>query len=132
VVLNNRFSLLECIVRDLSDTGAQIAFAHPVNLPSEVELEVPKRSLSIRAKVIWSNGKTHGLMFLRGAHEQAHDGSPASSTEPEPLNTNSLPDVDADASNPSIQDILEEARTRIAHIAGVSAETVRLRLEIDY
>jgi hypothetical protein len=132
VVLNNRFSLLECIVRDLSDTGAQIAFAHPVTLPSEVELEVPKRSLSIRARVMWSNGKTHGLMFHGDAHEQAHDGSPAPSAEPEPLNTNSLQDVDAGGSSPSIQDILEEARTRIAHIAGVSAETVRLRLEIDY
>jgi hypothetical protein len=29
VVFNNRFSLLDCTVRDLSETGAQIAFAHP-------------------------------------------------------------------------------------------------------
>jgi hypothetical protein len=132
VVLNNRFSLLECIVRDLSDTGAQIAFAHPVTLPSEIELEVPKRSLSIRAEVMWSNGTTHGLMFLNGAHEPAHHGSLALATEPEPLTTNSLQDSGADGSSPTIQDVLEEARTRIARIAGVSAETVRLRLEIDY
>jgi hypothetical protein len=132
VVLNNRFSLLECIVRDLSNTGAQIAFAHPVTLPSEVELEIPKRRLSVRAKVMWSDGKSHGLMFLGGAQERAHQGSPAPSAEPEHVNTSSLQEVDADGSSPSIQAVLEEARTRIAHIAGVSAETVRLRLEIDF
>jgi hypothetical protein len=132
VVLNNRFSLLECIVRDLSDTGAQIAFAHPVTLPSEIELEVPKRGLSIRARVMWSNGTTHGLMFRHDAHEPAHHGSLALTTEPEPLTTNSLQGGGADGSSPTIQDVLEEARTRIARIAGVSAETVRLRLEIDY
>ena len=41
VVLNNRFSLLDCVVRDLSETGARVAFAHPVALPSDVELENP-------------------------------------------------------------------------------------------
>jgi hypothetical protein len=80
---------------------------------------------------MWSNGTTHGHIFLRGAHEPAHDGSPAPSAEPEPLTTNSLQDVDADGSSPSIQDVLEDARIRIAHIAGVSADTVRLKLEID-
>jgi hypothetical protein len=75
VVLNNRFSLLDCIVRDLSETGAQVAFAHPVTLPSEVELEVPTKRLSTRARVMWSNGKTHGLMFLGVVDEQANSGS---------------------------------------------------------
>jgi hypothetical protein len=60
VVFNNRFSLIECTVRDLSDTGAQIAFAHPVTLPPEVELEIPRKELSTRARVMWSDGKTHG------------------------------------------------------------------------
>jgi hypothetical protein len=132
VVLNNRFSLLDCIVRDLSETGAQVAFAHPVTLPSEVELEVPTKRLSTRARVMWSNGKTHGLMFLGVVDEQANSGSLAQSVEQDALNTTSSQEVDADEGSVTIQAALEEARIRIARIAGVPAETVRLKLEIKY
>ena len=61
VVFNNRFSLIECTVRDLSETGAQITFSHPVSLPPELELEIPKKGLSTRAKVMWSRGYTMDL-----------------------------------------------------------------------
>jgi len=130
VVLNNRFSLLECTVRDLSETGAQIAFAHPVTLPSEVELEIPTKRLSTPAKVMWSNGKTHGLMFLGAAHEQSPSATSAPSVMA--LSTSSPQEPDDDGDSVKIQDVLEEARARIARIAGVAAETVRLKLEIDY
>jgi hypothetical protein len=132
VILNNRFSVLDCIVRDLSETGAQVAFAHPVTLPSEVELEVPTKRLSTRARVMWSNGKTHGLMFLGVADEKANTVPLASSVEHETLNANSPQEVDADQASLTIQAALEEARIRIARIAGVPTETVRLKLEIDY
>lgn len=130
VVFNNRFSLLECTVRDLSETGAQIAFAHPVTLPSEVELEIPTKRLSTRARVMWSNGKTHGLMFLGAVHEQAPSASSTPSVTA--LRTSSPQEPDPDPDSVKIRDALEEARLRIARIAGVPAETVRLKLEIDY
>ena len=132
VILNNRFSLLDCIVRDLSETGAQVAFPHPVTLPSEVELEVPTKRLSTRARVMWSHGKAHGLMFLGVAGEQANSGAPAPSVESEALNEIPSQEVGAREGSLTIQAALEEARIRIAHIAGVSVETVRLKLEIDY
>ena len=132
VVFNNRFSLLDCIVRDLSETGAQVAFAHPVTLPSEIELEIPTRGLSALARVMWSNGKNHGLMFLGASDEQGNSGSSSHRVVPEPLHTNPVQEVGADGDGLTIQDALEEARVRIARIAGVPAETVRLKLEIDY
>jgi hypothetical protein len=48
------------------------------------------------------------------------------------LNTTSSQEVDADEGSVTIQAALEEARIRIARIAGVPAETVRLKLEIKY
>ena len=131
VVFNNRFSLIECVVRDISDTGAQISFSHPVELPPELELEIPKKGLSTQAKVMWSDGKNHGLMFIGGALEATHDSSPAL---PESDTPGRSSPQEASISTPPdrIQDVLEEARRRIAQLAGVPADTVRLKLEIDY
>jgi hypothetical protein len=121
VVFNNRFSLIECTVRDLSDTGAQITFSHPVSLPSELELEIPKKGLSTRAKVMWSNGIHHGLMFLEAAQDEAPDSSPSPYETMAP-DKHSPQEDEVDGPALTIQDVLEEARSRIAHIAGVPAE----------
>jgi hypothetical protein len=132
VVFNDRFSLIECIVRDLSETGAQIAFSHPITLPSELELEIPKKQLSTRARVMWSNGKVHGLLFTGKVQEKASSNSPIELGELE-TRDNSLPQqVDASGSTPRIHEVLAEARNRIAQIAGVPVETVRLKLEVDF
>jgi hypothetical protein len=64
VVFNNRFSTIECTVKDLSGTGAQIAFEHPTEIPRQVELEIPSRGLAVRCEVRWSRDKRHGLQFL--------------------------------------------------------------------
>ena len=131
VVFNNRFSLIECIVRDLSDTGARITFSHPVSLPSELELEIPKKGLATPAKVMWSNGIHHGLMFLEAAQDEAPNSSPAP-YETIAQEKHSPQEDEIDGPALMIQDVLEEARRRIAHIAGVPAEMVRLKLEINF
>ncbi|MBM6584263.1 PilZ domain-containing protein [Microvirga sp. BT689] len=132
VVFNNRFSLIECTVRDLSETGAQITFSHPVSLPSELELEIPKKGLSTRAKVMWSRGIHHGIMFLEATQDEARDDSPAAFAETMAPDKSSPQEGEIDGPAPTIQDVLEEARRRIAHIAGVPVETVRLKLEIEF
>jgi PilZ domain len=132
VVFNDRFSLIECIVRDLSEIGAQIAFSHPITLPSELELEIPRKQLSTRARVMWSNGKVHGLLFLGATQGEVPSNSPVALDESEPKD-NSLPqEVNASSSTLRIHEVLTEARSQIAKIAGVPVETVRLKLEIDF
>jgi hypothetical protein len=132
VVFNDRFSLIECIVRDLSETGAQIAFSHPITLPSELELEIPRKQLSTRARVMWSNGKVHGLLFLGATQAEVPSNSPVALDGIE-AQDNSLPqEVNASSSTLRIHEVLAEARSQIAEIAGVPVETVRLKLEIDF
>jgi hypothetical protein len=132
VVFNDRFSLIECIVRDLSENGAQIAFSHPISLPSELELEIPKKQLSTRARVMWSNGKVHGLLFLGAARAEAARNSPVALDKIETQDDSLLQEVNAIGSTPMINEVLAEARSQIAQIAGVPIETVRLKLEIDF
>jgi hypothetical protein len=127
VVFNNRFSLIECIVRDLSETGAQIAFSHPITLPSELELEIPKKQLSTRARVMWSNGKVHGLLFTGAVQAEASSNSPVALDESE-TGDNSLPQQeDASGSTPRIHEVLAEVRNQIAQIAGVPSQHLHLR-----
>ena len=82
IVFNNRSSVLDCTVRNLSDTGAGISFADVSSIPPEFELEIPNRGLRVQGRVMWSRGANHGVMFwqkvkawtdpLRTSH--AHDG----------------------------------------------------------
>ena len=63
IMSDRRSSPIECIVRDLSDTGARIYFANAAELPFEFELEVPNKGLRVEARVIWSRGANHGVKF---------------------------------------------------------------------
>jgi hypothetical protein len=129
IVFNNRFSLIDCFVRDLSEAGARIAFPRPTDIPPEFDLEIPKKNMSIRARVIWSDGKEHGLKFIApakaytGGEALEVSGQPASSTGPP---SKSPPDVPS-----SVENVLNEARLRIAQAVGVPVHAVRLKLEID-
>src|SRR5215211_885439 len=98
VIFNNRFSIIECTIRDLSDTGAKVVFQHPTPLPPEVGLEIFKTGESFQARVVRSDGKTHGLMFVR------EEGQGTRPPEAAP----------APASTGPIQAIVDEARYRIA------------------
>jgi hypothetical protein len=63
IVFNNRFSVLDCTVRDLSDTGAGICFADVSLIPPEFELEIPNRGFRVHGSLMWSRGTNHGVMF---------------------------------------------------------------------
>ncbi len=63
VVFNNRSSVLDCTVRDLSDSGAQLTLADVSALLPEFELEIPGKCLQVQARLMWSRGKSHGVRF---------------------------------------------------------------------
>ena len=67
IVFNNRSSVLDCTVRNLSDTGAGISFAGISPLPTEFELEIPNRGFRAHGRLIWSRGTNHGVMFWQKA-----------------------------------------------------------------
>jgi hypothetical protein len=70
-------------------------------------------------------------MFIAAAQEEALSSSQGPLSVPEAVDTRPQQEDDGDNSVPTIQVVLEEARTRIAHIAGVPTATVRLKLKID-
>jgi hypothetical protein len=51
VYFDKRRGVMSCLVRDLSDDGARIIFSQSVNIPGVINLHVPQRDQTFRAKV---------------------------------------------------------------------------------
>ena len=47
---DSRRASIECVIRDLSDSGARLAFEHPVTVPDIVELYIPSKQQTLRAR----------------------------------------------------------------------------------
>jgi hypothetical protein len=63
VYFNNRRSAFDCLIRDLSDKGARIVFSDTMSLPDVVELYIPQKEQTVRARVEWRHGGEVGLAF---------------------------------------------------------------------
>jgi hypothetical protein len=48
---DNRRASIECVIRDISDSGARLSFEHPVTVPDKVELFIPQKQQTLRATV---------------------------------------------------------------------------------
>ena len=65
VAFNRGFFSAPCLVRDLSENGAKIEFAHPTLLPSEFELTISQTGARRRARLVWQQQQmSFGVSFL--------------------------------------------------------------------
>jgi len=71
IVYNNRLSTMDCVVRDISATGARLALAHQNVLPDRFELYVPLKEKNYSVEVRWRADEDIGVMFLTGAEPLA-------------------------------------------------------------
>ena len=60
----DRLRVVNCILWDLSDTGAKIAIPLDVVVPREFDFAVPTKGLKCRALMQWRRGEKAGLLFL--------------------------------------------------------------------
>jgi hypothetical protein len=63
IYFNNRRSSLDCLIRDFSDQGAKLTISDSVALPEIVELYIPHKDETYRAKVQWRTGFELGVAF---------------------------------------------------------------------
>jgi hypothetical protein len=60
---DNNFTL-DCMVRDISETGARLRFSSAPAIISEyLDLTIPIKGRTYRAKLVWSNGTEMGVAF---------------------------------------------------------------------
>jgi hypothetical protein len=67
VYFNSRRTPIDCLVRDISATGARLIFPGEVNLPDQVYLYVPKKDQTFSALVHWHRGDEVGIAFASSA-----------------------------------------------------------------
>lgn len=72
IIHSNGNSRTECIVRDLSDTGARIEAPASVTVPEFFELHIPLKSIRQRSRMMWRAGLEMGVAFVVEAQTPAH------------------------------------------------------------
>ncbi len=63
IAFNGRCSVMDCIVRNMSQNGARVAIESTVAVPREFDLMVQQKGESRRARMIWRNDKEIGVVF---------------------------------------------------------------------
>ncbi len=74
VYVSHKRGALACLVRDLSEKGARIIFSDQVTLGDVVDLYIPQREQTLRARVQWRKNDEIGLGFTE--IERAVEASP--------------------------------------------------------
>ncbi len=66
IYFNNRRSAVDCIVRDFSPAGARLIFSDAVSVPETVDLYIPHKETTLRARLQWRHGDEVGVVFSKG------------------------------------------------------------------
>jgi PilZ domain len=63
IVFNNRFSAIDCTVRNLSAKGAMLLIAGPIGIPDAFTLELESGALKRDCRVVWRDERRLGVVF---------------------------------------------------------------------
>ena len=64
-IFNERFSTMDCRVRDISPSGARLRFGGPPVVPRWFELLLIERGERLRVERMWVDGHDMGVAFRR-------------------------------------------------------------------
>ncbi|MCQ8781263.1 PilZ domain-containing protein [Mangrovibrevibacter kandeliae] len=81
ILFNNHFSTIDCIVRNISDTGALLTLDESVHLPKAFDVRVGEEKDHRPAKLVYRRGMFAGIRFT-DIDEEAGPSQPAASPGP--------------------------------------------------
>ena len=61
IYFNNRRASADCLIRDISETGARLIFSAAVAIPDVVDLYIPQKEQTLRSRVQWRHGDEIGV-----------------------------------------------------------------------
>jgi hypothetical protein len=64
IIFNGRNSTIDCLIRNISPTGARLLLDDNVVIPNEFELQIPKQDRSFQARLAWRRGGEFGVQFV--------------------------------------------------------------------
>jgi hypothetical protein len=82
IIFNNRMSTIECIIKNISSTGAKIALSDTLAVPNEFEVYIPNKRRGHRARLVWRDKDSIGVHFTEPQRaEKPHIASQPSTAE---------------------------------------------------
>jgi hypothetical protein len=57
-------SIIDCMVRNLTDKGASLEVSSPVGIPDTFELSIPIDNLTRKCRVSWRRERRIGVQFV--------------------------------------------------------------------
>jgi hypothetical protein len=70
VVFNGRQAVLDCTLRNWSDTGALVRMSDWIALPKTFEIDIASGGESVRVRQCWRRGDDVGVAFLTPEESQ--------------------------------------------------------------
>jgi hypothetical protein len=72
LVINDRWSTMDCVLRNISAHGAKLASTAPATaaVPDEFDLEVFRMGLTFRARTIWRRRNELGVCFIERPEQE--------------------------------------------------------------
>lgn len=81
IVFNNGSSSFDCLVRDMSSSGARLVMSDAATLPEAFDLYIPQKDRTYRATLRWRRTDGIGVIFEDPAR------APAPAAAPDPVAT---------------------------------------------
>ena len=70
IMFNHNNSTIDCVVKNLSTTGAKLEVASTISIPSEFDLDIPQKGRVFRVRMMWRDATSLGVQFIAGTAEQ--------------------------------------------------------------
>ena len=64
--ISERGATRDCVVRNISETGAAVEFGNGLGVPQEIALTIPRKARTYSSTVVWRRGNVAGLAFNTG------------------------------------------------------------------
>lgn len=64
IIFNQRMSTIDCVVKNISATGAKLALTESIAVPSEFDLYIPQKGRTFRSRIAWRDSTALGVEFL--------------------------------------------------------------------
>src|SRR3712207_7668963 len=65
IEFNQHSSLMDCVVRNVSQDGAKLVFTNTAAVPQEFSLAIPRQNRIFRARMIWRKANEAGVALDR-------------------------------------------------------------------
>lgn len=126
IIFNNGSSSMDCLVRDMSMSGARIALSQSAVLPEAFDLYIPQKERTYRSSLRWRRSDGIGITFADHATAGAPKPSPAPVAIASPVSEPTGSPEHAAAADPS-----DTMLRLIRRVAELESENATLRQTIS-